>query len=206
MPFPWKNFCPLDVIFTKPSPILPPNRQLRKPKCDNLLCFFKNEWNVKFKIFLWLGNFTLPIIEIRNWRLQKRKQKKKSIKKPTKKLKKFKVPHTRVKTNKKKICYCVCKYLSMLFLVISTKKNGFKKAIVKERTPSEYMALAVKKNRTDKKKSPVLYNKTQQKKHVIYSTRWTEKKRDFPYIFHSKICLFYATFCDHFLCLVKKKF
>ena len=45
----------------------------------------------------------------------------------------------------------MCKYLSMLFLVISTK-NGFKKAIVKERTPSEYMALAVKKNRTDKKK------------------------------------------------------
>jgi len=57
----------------------------------------------------------------------------------------------------------VCKYLSMLFLVISTKKNGFKKAIVKERTPSEYMALAVKKTQTVKKKCPVLYNKTQQK-------------------------------------------
>jgi len=69
--FPEKKFCPLDVIFTTPSP----SRQLRKPKCDNLLCFFKNEWNVKFKKNLWLGNFTLPIIEIRNWRLQKRKQK-----------------------------------------------------------------------------------------------------------------------------------
>jgi len=65
----------------------------------------------------------------------------------------------------------VCKYLSMLFLVISTKKNGFKKAIVNERTPSEYMALAVKKKPNRQKKSPVLYNKTQQKKHVIYSTR-----------------------------------
>ena len=93
----------------------------------------------------------------------------------------------------------------MLFLVISTKKNGFKKAIVNERTPSEYMALAVKKNRTDKKKVQYYTTKHNKKKHVIYSTRWTEKKRDFPYIFHSKICLFYATFCDHFLCLVKKK-
>lgn len=63
----------------------------------------------------------------------------------------------------------MCKYLSMLFLVISTK-NGFKKAIVKERTPSEYMALAVKKNRTDKKMSSTIQQNTT-KKHVIYSTR-----------------------------------
>ena len=38
----------------------------------------------------------------------KNENKKKSIKKPTKKLKKFKVPHTRVKTNKKKfVIVCV---------------------------------------------------------------------------------------------------
>jgi len=67
------------------------------------------------------------------------------------------------------------------------------------------MALAVKKkpNRQKKMSSTIQQNTT--KKHVIYSTHWTEKKRDFPYIFHSKICLFYATFCDHFLCLVKEK-
>lgn len=62
-----------------------------------------------------------------------------------------------------------------------------------------------KKTEPTKKKSSTIQQNTT-KKHVIYSTRWTEKKRDFPYIFHSKICLFYATFCDHFLCLVKKKF
>ena len=63
----------------------------------------------------------------------------------------------------------MCKYLSMLFLVISTK-NGFKKAIVKERTPSEYMALAVKKTEPTKKKSSTIQQNTT-KKHVIYSTR-----------------------------------
>ena len=62
-----------------------------------------------------------------------------------------------------------------------------------------------KKTEPTKKKSSTIQQNTT-KKHVIYSTRWTEKKRDFPYIFHSKICLFYATFCDHFLCLVKKNF
>lgn len=61
-----------------------------------------------------------------------------------------------------------------------------------------------KKTEPTKKMSSTIQQNTT-KKHVIYSTRWTEKKRDFPYIFHSKICLFYATFCDHFLCLVKKK-
>ena len=173
MPFPWKFFCPLDVIFTIPSPILPPNRQLRKPKCDNLLCFFKNEWNVKFKIFLWLGNFTLPIIEIRNWRLQKRKQKK-SIKKT----KNLKVPHTRVKTNKKKICYCVCKYLSMLFLVISTKKR-FQKSNCKRKDPEWVYGTRGQKNRTDKKN--VQYYTTKHNKKtcdLFYTLNW-EKKR-FP--------------------------
>jgi len=64
----------------------------------------------------------------------------------------------------------VCKYLSMLFLVISTKKNGFKKAIVKERTPSEYMALAVKKNRTDKKKSSTIQQNTTKKTCDLFYT------------------------------------
>ena len=116
-------------------------------------------WNSKF--FLWLGNFTLPIIEIRNWRLQKRKQKK-IHKKPTKKLKKFKVPHTRVKTNKKKICYCVCKYLSMLFLVISTKKR-FQKSNCKRKDPEWVYGTRGQKKPNRQKKCPVLYNKTQQK-------------------------------------------
>lgn len=94
----------------------------------------------------------------------------------------------------------------MLFLVISTKKKRFQKSNCKWKDPEWVYGTRGQKKPNRQKKSPVLYNKTQQKKHVIYSTRWTEKKRDFPYIFHSKICLFYATFCDHFLCLVKKKF
>ena len=93
----------------------------------------------------------------------------------------------------------------MLFLVISTKKR-FQKSNCKRKDPEWVYGTRGQKKPNRQKKSPVLYNKTQQKKHVIYSTRWTEKKRDFPYIFHSKICLFYATFCDHFLCLVKKNF
>lgn len=93
----------------------------------------------------------------------------------------------------------------MLFLVISTKKKRFQKSNCKRKDPEWVYGTRGQKKPNRQKKSPVLYNKTQQKKHVIYSTRWTEKKRDFPYIFHSKICLFYATFCDHFLCLVKKK-
>ena len=92
----------------------------------------------------------------------------------------------------------------MLFLVISTKKR-FQKSNCKRKDPEWVYGTRGQKNRTDKKKSSTIQQNTT-KKHVIYSTRWTEKKRDFPYIFHSKICLFYATFCDHFLCLVKKKF
>lgn len=151
---PWCNF-----YNTLPHSA-PPNRQLRKPKCDNLLCFFKNEWNVKFKIFLWLGNFTLPIIEIRNWRLQKRKQKK-IHKKPQKNLKNLKYLIQESKQTKK-ICYCVCKYLSMLFLVISTKKR-FQKSNCKRKDPEWVYGTRGQKKPNRQKKSPVLYNKTQQK-------------------------------------------
>ena len=93
----------------------------------------------------------------------------------------------------------------MLFLVISTKKR-FQKSNCKRKDPEwVYGTRGQKKPNRQKKMSSTIQQNTT-KKHVIYSTHWTEKKRDFPYIFHSKICLFYATFCDHFLCLVKKKF
>jgi len=93
----------------------------------------------------------------------------------------------------------------MLFLVISTKKR-FQKSNCKRKDPEwVYGTRGQKKPNRQKKMSSTIQQNTT-KKHVIYSTHWTEKKRDFPYIFHSKICLFYATFCDNFLCLVKKKF
>ena len=93
----------------------------------------------------------------------------------------------------------------MLFLVISTKKR-FQKSNCKRKDPEWVYGTRGQKKPNRQKKSPVLYNKTQQKN--MWSILHVElrKKRDFPYIFHSKICLFYATFCDHFLCLVKKKF
>jgi len=74
----------------------------------------------------------------------------------------FKNEFIQSQNKQKKICYCVCKYLSMLFLVISTKKR-FQKSNCKRKDPEWVYGTRGQKKPNRQKKSPVLYNKTQQK-------------------------------------------